>query len=140
MDSVLKILSLNVGMSSTLAGLTNLLRMENIDIVLLQEVKSTEEDIDSLVNSLGFQSRVNNDSDSPTKPGTAVLWRKSVKVQDVISFLTGRIQIVLMESCIVVNIYAPSRVPKTCDHATAGQSPLQAPREPISLSVTKFVF
>ena len=70
MGSFLHILSLNVGMSSTLAGLTNLLCTENIDIALLQEVRSSEEDINSLVNSFGFESRVNIDKDAPTKPGT----------------------------------------------------------------------
>ena len=54
MDSF-HIISLNVGLSSTLAGLTNLLCTEKIDIALLQEVRSSEEDINSLVNSLGYQ-------------------------------------------------------------------------------------
>ena len=51
---------------------------------------------------------MNLDKDAPTKPGTAVIWGKSAEVQDVISCTTGRIQVILMESFIVVNIYAPS--------------------------------
>ena len=49
MDPKINFLSLNVGMSSTLAGLSTLITTQNLDIVFLQEVKSSGEQIELLL-------------------------------------------------------------------------------------------
>ena len=66
------ILSLNVGMSSTLAGLTTLLSVYPVDIIFLQEVRISNDKISNLLGGLGFRAEVNIDEDSPSSPGTAI--------------------------------------------------------------------
>ena len=73
-------LSLNVGGNSNLAGLSMTISITKFDVILLQEIKSTQSQIDSLVSRFGFKSLVNIDSDDMNKPGTAVLWRSTVPV------------------------------------------------------------
>ena len=45
-SSKLTFFSLNIGMSSTLAGLVHLVQSENVDIIFLQEVKLTSIEIE----------------------------------------------------------------------------------------------
>ena len=57
-------------MSSNLAGLSNLLRVNPADIVLLQEFRTSKEQLDDLLKGLDFITSVNIDEDMPTTPGT----------------------------------------------------------------------
>ena len=70
MKSCLKLLSLNVGMSSSLAGVSALLKFEDIDIVLLQEVCLTSEQIEHLLR--GFRACSNIDHENINRPGIAL--------------------------------------------------------------------
>ena len=47
MASLLNFLSLNVGGSSSLAGLTMTMSLVSFDVILLQEVKSTQSQVES---------------------------------------------------------------------------------------------
>ena len=60
MTSSLNILTLNVGMSSTLAGVSSFLDMQYIYIIFFQEVRLT-----------------NIDEDDLTKPGVAIAWARN---------------------------------------------------------------
>ena len=62
MESRIRFLTLNIGMKSNLAGLTTILETHKIDIAFLQEVKSSEDEINSRVGILGYTSKVNLDS------------------------------------------------------------------------------
>ena len=108
MESPLNILSLNVGMSSTLAGLNSLILSNNLDLVLLQEVKVSKEQLNAMLSSLDFQAEVNLDTESPTLPGTAIAWRNSLPVEDVFILVKCRAQIAVLGQYVVVNLYAPS--------------------------------
>ena len=46
MDSRIRFLSLNVGLKNNLAGLTTLLKVHYLDIILLQEVRISDEQVD----------------------------------------------------------------------------------------------
>ena len=59
MESFVNIITLNVGMSSSLAGLINLITINDVDIVLLQEVRSSKEHLDNLLGGLGFYTDIN---------------------------------------------------------------------------------
>ena len=72
MESFINILSLNICLRSTLAGLGSLATINNIDLILLQEVRVSQEDVDNMLVNLGFQAIVNIDPEAPSKPGTAV--------------------------------------------------------------------
>ena len=56
MESRLRFLSLNVGLKNNLAGLATLIQVHKLDIVLLQEVRISDEQVDNLIGSLGFKS------------------------------------------------------------------------------------
>ena len=100
------IFSLNIGMSSSLAGLSSLVESENIDIVFMQEVRLSSEQIEQTLH--GFKAAVNIDPNNLTKPGIALAWRESVPLTDVVSFDLCRLQVASLGSLKLVNLYAPS--------------------------------
>ena len=108
MESFVKILTLNVGMSSTLAGLTTLIMSKSVDLVFLQEVKSSTEQIINLLSGLGYSAEANVDVESPSTPGTAVVWKKILPVKSVYTLVKCRAQAVKIGKFILMNIYAPS--------------------------------
>ena len=75
MNSKIRILSLNIGMKSDLAGLLTLISVHRLDIVMLQEVRITDEQINQQLGKHGFTGMVNIDPENPSTPGTALAWR-----------------------------------------------------------------
>ena len=54
MEGFINIITLNVGLSSTLAGIGSLATINNVDIILLQKVRGPSDDLDSILGKLGF--------------------------------------------------------------------------------------
>ena len=54
MNSKIRILSLNIGLKSDLAGLLMLISVHRLDLVLLQEVRLTDEQINQQLGNHGF--------------------------------------------------------------------------------------
>ena len=108
MDSKFKFLSLNVGSRSDLGGLVAILGDHKPDIVFLQEVKISSEEIDCRLEHLGFKSNVNNNAEDSTKPGVAIVWRTSIQITNIFDVVAGRAQIALLDGYALMNIYAPS--------------------------------
>ena len=108
MDRKIKILSLNVGLSHNLAGLSSLVAVNNVDLVMLQEVRMSQEQFASQIEIFGFKGEVNQDLNSPSKPGTAVAWSKSLPVDHVFTTVLCRSQLVKIGEFVFMNIYAPS--------------------------------
>ena len=54
----IRILSLNIGLKSDLAGLSTLIKVHKLDLVLLQEVRISDEQINQKVGHLGFTGKV----------------------------------------------------------------------------------
>ena len=104
----LKFLSLNVGMSAALAGLTTIITAQGLDIIFLQEVRLTSEQLGLLVGKLGFQASVNIDVENPTKPGTAIVWKNSLPIQDIFTLVSCRAQLAVLGPYMLLNIYAPN--------------------------------
>ena len=52
-------LSLNVASSSNLAGLNTAISTASYDVILLQEMKMTQEQLDPIVKRFGFKAHVN---------------------------------------------------------------------------------
>ena len=107
MGDQIRFLSLNTGMRSDLAGLTSLISDYKLDLIFLQEIKLTQEELDAKIKKLNFQCSVNNAEDS-SKPGTAVLWRSSIQLKEVLTIVVGRAQLVFLGGTALLNIYAPS--------------------------------
>ena len=101
----LNILSLNIGMSSSLAGLPALITTEKIDIIFLQEVRMTSVQIESQLS--GFRAIANIDQDNLNIPGTALVWRQALPVENVVAFSHCRIQVASLATYRLINIYAP---------------------------------
>ena len=73
MASLFNFLSLNVGGSASLAGLCGAFSLRTFDMIFLQEVKSTQCQVDSLIARFGYSSLVNVDGEDSHKPGTALI-------------------------------------------------------------------
>ena len=101
-------LSLNVGMSSTLAGLSTLIISHKLDVIFLQEVRLSSEQLELLLGGLGFKAAVNIDHECPTSPGTALVWRTSLPVTDVCTLLSCRAQVARLGHYMLLNLYAQS--------------------------------
>ena len=107
MASTIRFLSLNVGMRSDLAGLRSMIKSHKPDVIFLQEVKFSSEEISSSLNNIGFKCKVNN-ADDDLKPGTALLWRNALPITEVFNVVTGRAQLAVMGDYVLLNVYAPS--------------------------------
>ena len=68
---------------------------------------STEQ-INILVNKIGFQSQSNIDENTPSRPGTAVIWRNGFPIENVINIVLCRVQAIVIGSFVFFNVYAPS--------------------------------
>ena len=77
MDSLLKILSLNVGTSASLAGLTALVETEDYDIIFLQENRLVESQIEQLLK--GYVASANIDLNNPSHLALPLFGRKACK-------------------------------------------------------------
>ena len=108
MAAKIKILSLNVGMKSDLAGLITLIQVHKLDIILLQEVRISNEQLNQQIRNYGFTGRVSVDTEDPMKPGVAIVWRSVIPVSEIVNLVPCRAQLALLGSVVIVNVYAPS--------------------------------
>ena len=99
-------------MSSSLAGVKSLIASNSIDIVFLQEVRMSSEQLNNFFTGLGFNAEANIDVDSFSTPGTAVIWKKSLPVENVYTIVSCRLQGVKLGGYFLLNIYAPSGTSK----------------------------
>ena len=106
MTSSIKIFSLNIGMNNSLAGLSSLIQSEKLDLILLQEVRMSSSQIESILP--GFFASCNLDPDNPDRPGTAIVWHHTIPLQDVLSFSLCRLQLASLGPYRVINVYGPS--------------------------------
>ena len=106
MISSLNFISLNVGMSASLAGLETLIEAEKLDIIFLQEVRLTSEQIENKLRE--FNASANIDSDNPTRPGTAIVWKVGIPVEQTVSLAICRLQVATLGNYKLFNVYAPS--------------------------------
>ena len=104
----LKLITLNTGNSLELGGLLSILRMENPDIVLLQEITVTSGQLKLFVAKFGYSAEANTDLLDITKLGTGIIWKTELPVSEVSSFLECRAQIAKLGSYHLINLYAPS--------------------------------
>ena len=108
MNSRIRILSLNIGLKSDLAGLLTLISVHRLDVVMLQEVRITDEQINQQLGNHGFTGKVNIDAENPQIPGTALAWRSTLPIRQVSVAVPCRMQHALLGSHSIFNIYAPS--------------------------------
>ena len=112
MEGFINIITLNVGLSSTFAGICTLATINNADIILLQEVRGCSDELNSIMGKLGFECEVNVNKDNPSKPGTAIAWRRTLLIKEVFTLLDCRLQVALLGKVAIINLYAPSGTDK----------------------------
>ena len=95
-------------MKSDLAGLKTLIQVYKLDIILLQEVRISDEQLNQQFRNLGFSGKVSVDTEDPMKPGVAILWRSVLPVREIVTLVTCRAQLAFLGSMAIVNTYAPS--------------------------------
>ena len=98
-------ITLNVGMSASLAGLSDLAESEDLEILFLQEVNLGKNQIESILR--GYKAAVNIDENNPNRPGTALVWREDIVVTDICSVVPCRAQVASLGDYKLMNIYAP---------------------------------
>ena len=108
MESKVRFLSLNIGMKSNLAGLVTMMVDYKLDIIFLQEVKMTDEELASKIGRFGYECKVNINIEDLSKPGTAIVWRSTLSIKEVNTLVTCRAQVALLDGYALLNIYAPS--------------------------------
>ena len=104
----LKIITLNTGNSLVLGGLLSILRIENPDIVLLQELTVTSGQLKLFVAKFGYSAEANTDLLDITKLGTGIIWKTELPVSEVTSVLECRAQLAKLGPYHLLNLYAPS--------------------------------
>ena len=108
MTSLISFLSLNVGGSTNLAGLNMTLNLMSFDVIFVQEIKSSQLQLDALVQKLGFSSLVNIDTNDSEKPGTALIWKNSIPLTGAVNLVSCRLQMAENMNYRIFNCYAPS--------------------------------
>ena len=104
--SDLKVLSFNLA-GGTLF-LHSLLPEDKPDILLIQEVLLSSQELLLKVKPYGYNCESNIDILNPTKPGTAVIWKEGVPVAETRVIVEGRLQSITVGTVTFLNIYAPS--------------------------------
>ena len=108
MMNIIKILSLNIGNSTTLATFLSILKLEKPQIVMLQEVTLSSEQLSLQVSKYGYKAETNINVISPTALGTALVWQSHLPVSEVYSVVECRGQALKLGQYTFLNIYAPS--------------------------------
>ena len=85
-----------------------MLKTDKPEILFLQEVTSPTSDLLARVTGLGYSAECNIDSLHPTRPGTAIVWRRTLKVSEVNCLTERRAQSIRVGGETYINVYAPS--------------------------------
>ena len=92
MNSKIRILSINIGLKSDLVDLLTLISVHRLDLVMLQEVRITDVQMNQQLGNHGFKGMVNIDEEDPLKPGTAIVWRSTLPIRQVSTVVPCRVQ------------------------------------------------
>ena len=95
-------------MSNLLSDVISFITSYDIDVIFLQEIRLTLEQLQVKFGNFGYLVDVNIDEEDFSKPGTAILWKSSVPIVDVSTLLQCRCQIAFLNQHILINVYAHS--------------------------------
>ena len=104
----LKLITLNAGNSLVLGGLLSIIRMENPNIVFLQEITVTSGQLKLYVAKYGYNAEANTDLLDIIRLGTGMVWRHDVPLSEVTSVVECRAQFSKLGSYSLMNLDAPS--------------------------------
>ena len=107
----LKILSSNVNAcrdAKSRAGILDYLSRHKPDIWLLQEVNVQTDELQSLVEAVGYNASCNIDIENENSRGTAFVWKNEIELSNILIFEECRIHFAQVGRLNLLNIYAPS--------------------------------
>ena len=107
MESRIRFLTMNTGMRSDLAGLLAIICDHKPDVVFLQEIRLSDEELDCKLMKIGYKGKVNKAEDD-SKPGIAIVWRQTLQITEVLNIVEGRAQLAILGDYCLMNLYAPS--------------------------------
>ena len=106
MAQTVKIMTANI--ATSLLGLSDILKREKPELLFLQEINTCTDNVNDMVNTLGYRAECNVDALHPTLPGTAIVWKNNLKVSELNLLIERRAQSVKCAGETFVNVYAPS--------------------------------
>ena len=104
----IKLMTYNVHGSYNLANLYLILEVYRPDIIFLQEVKISSEQLESFGRRLGYTGATNIDELDHNKPGTGIMWHSSLPVTQVIALYPCRVQVAMLGVYPIINVYVPA--------------------------------
>ena len=104
----LKLMTLNTANTGLLGGILAIIKIEDPDIVFLQEITVTSGQLKLFVAKYGYNAEANTDLLDVTSLGTGMIWKSHLSVSDVTSVVHCRVQMARLGAFNLLNIYAPS--------------------------------
>ena len=104
----LKLITLNTANTGHLGGLLAIIKIENPDIVFLQEITVTSGQLKLFVAKYGYSAEAKTDLLDVTSLGTGIIWKSHLPVSDVTSVVHCRLQVAKLGPYNLLNIYAHS--------------------------------
>ena len=106
--AAIRIMSINTGNTLVLGGLLSIIRIQNPDIVFLQELTVTSGQLKLFVAKYGYSAEANTDLLDITSLGTGIIWKSELPVTDITSIVHCRAHMATLGPYRFINIYAPS--------------------------------
>ena len=103
-----RIMTLNINClvnNNSRIGLLEVLKRSEPDVLCLQEVNIPENELQDLIDNLGYQCFSNSVENGR---GTAILWKKSVEICGKKAVVVNRIISIELNEYLIINVYAPS--------------------------------
>ena len=101
-------ISQNIASSRSIVRITDILKRNSPDLLFLQEVTLTTDQIQTAVQGLQYKCESNVDEENPTFPGTAIIWKANLPAPEVTCLVTCNIQSIKIGQQAFYNVYAPS--------------------------------
>ena len=103
-----KLVSRNIASSKRLERIIDIVKRENPDLLLLQEVTLTTSQLKAVLQPLNYNCESNIDSDNPSCPGTAAIWKNNLPVTQVTILVKCQLQSVKVNQQTILSVYPPS--------------------------------
>lgn len=101
----IKIISHNIAHTYNLCGLLDIMRINDTDLVFIQETNHTTNELTNLVQRFGYSAFTSLDGD---KPGVGFIYKTSIQVDEIHVWQPGRLLFVRIGNISFVNVYANS--------------------------------
>ena len=81
MAATFKVISANV--STSQLSISDILKTDKPELLFIQEITNPTHELLTRVTNLGYRAECNVDSLHPTRPGTAIVWKETLKISEV---------------------------------------------------------